>query len=191
MRGCALNVRTRIKIINDAWARGLAWARGVIQLGRMASSTRLNLPSLLSRPAPPAFDALPSVLARIILLLPPGDQRNTPLLNESRWGAMQRQRLPKTLPCFLAANKNQQGIVYRLVPHLSGILHRLLSSPPVSDALDNSFAGGATYNDHSGNTGGGGGVVDVNAVESVAATVGGGEVLSVNSSDDSSDDEES
>ena len=28
-------------------------------------------------------------------------------------------------------------------------------APPVSDALDNSFAGGATYNDDSGNTGGG------------------------------------
>ena len=64
-------------------------------------------------------------------------------------------------------------------------------APPVSDALDNSFAAGATYND-SGNTGGEGGLVDLSsAVETVAAAVEGGEVLSVNSSDDSSDDEES
>ena len=62
----------------------------------------------------------------------------------------------------------------------------------MSDALDNSFAGGATYNDDSGNTGGEGGLVDLSsAVETVAAAVEGGEVLSVNSSDDSSDDEES
>ena len=63
-------------------------------------------------------------------------------------------------------------------------------APPVSDALDNSFAAGATYND-SGNTGGEGGLVDLSAVGTVAAAVGGGEVHSVNSSDDSSDDEES
>ena len=57
-------------------------------------------------------------------------------------------------------------------------------APPVSDALDNSFAAGATYND-SGNTGGEGGLVDLSsAVETVAAAVEGGEVLSVNSSDD-------
>jgi len=64
-------------------------------------------------------------------------------------------------------------------------------APPVSDALDNSFAVVATYND-SGNTGGEGGLVDLSAVETVAAVVGGGEFLSVNSaSDDSSDVEES
>jgi hypothetical protein len=40
MRGYALNVRTRIKIIS------VAWARTVIQLGRVASSTHLNSPSL-------------------------------------------------------------------------------------------------------------------------------------------------
>ena len=61
----------------------------------------------------------------------------------------------------------------------------------MSDALDNSFAVVATYND-SGNTGEEGGLVDLSAVETVAAAVGGGEVLSVNSaSDDSSDVEES
>ncbi len=61
----------------------------------------------------------------------------------------------------------------------------------MSDALDNSFAVVATYND-SGNTGGEGGLVDLSAVETVAAVVGGGEFLSVNSaSDDSSDVEES
>jgi hypothetical protein len=63
--------------------------------------------------------------------------------------------------------------------------------PPVSDALDNSFTRGATYNDDSGNTGGEGGLVELSAVETVAVTMGGGDVLSVNSSDDSGDDEES
>ncbi len=63
----------------------------------------------------------------------------------------------------------------------------------MSDALDNSFATGATTYNDSGNTGGEGGLVlDISAVETVAATVGGGEDLSVNSSDDSrNDDEES
>jgi len=45
-------------------------------------------------------------------------------------------------------------------------------------------------NNDSGNTGGEGGLVDLSAVETVAAAVG-GEVLSVNSSDDSSNDKES
>ena len=88
--------------------------------------------------------------------------------------------------------KTRRGLVYRLVLHLSGILHRLLSPPTVSDALDaldNSFAAVATYND-SGNTGGEGGLVDKSAVETVAATVGGGEVLSVNSASDDSRDVE-
>ena len=61
----------------------------------------------------------------------------------------------------------------------------------MSDALDNSFAAVATYND-SGNTWGEEGLVDLSAVETAATAVGGGEILSVNSSDaDSSDDEDS
>jgi hypothetical protein len=61
----------------------------------------------------------------------------------------------------------------------------------VSDALDNSFATGATTYNDSGDTGGEGGLVlDISAVETVAAAVGGGEVLSVNSSNDSSDNDE-
>ena len=64
-------------------------------------------------------------------------------------------------------------------------------TPPVSDALDNSFATGATTYNDSGDTGGEGGLVlDISAVETIAAAVGGGEVLSVNSSDDSSDNDE-
>jgi len=110
---------------------------------------------------------------------PPRPQR------ESSWGAPRRQMLLKTLHCFLATNKTRRGLVYRLVPHLSGILHRLLSPPPVSDELGNSFAAVATYND-SGNTGGEGGLVDLSAVETVAATVRGGEVLSINSASDDS-----
>ena len=46
-------------------------------------------------------------------------------------------------------------------------------------------------NNDSGNTEGEGGLVDLSAVETVAAAVGGEDVLSVNSSDDSSDDKES
>ena len=60
----------------------------------------------------------------------------------------------------------------------------------MSEALDNSFAVVATNND-SGNTGREGGLVVLSAVKTVATTVGGEEVLSVNSSDNSSDDEES
>ena len=60
----------------------------------------------------------------------------------------------------------------------------------MSEALHNSFASVATNNDIS-NTGGEGGLVDLSAAETVAAAVGGEEVLSVNSSDDSSDDKES
>ena len=64
-------------------------------------------------------------------------------------------------------------------------------TPPVSNALNNSFATGATTYNDSGDTGGEGGLVlDISAVETDAAAVGGGEVLSVNSSDDSSDDDE-
>jgi hypothetical protein len=70
MRGYALNVHTRIKIIN------VAWARTMIQLGQVASSTHLNSPSLLSRP--PVVAALPLVLPWIILLLTPGGQRPPP-----------------------------------------------------------------------------------------------------------------
>ena len=87
---------------------------------------------------------------------------------------------------------------------MSDALNNSFSAGATSDALDNSFAAGATsdelnnsfaagastYNDN-GNTGGEGGLVDLSAVETVAATVGGGEVHSVNLSDDSSDDEES
>ena len=43
----------------------------------------------------------------------------------------------------------------------------------MSEALDNSFAAVATNNDSS-NTGGEGGLVDLSAVETVAAAVGGG-----------------
>jgi hypothetical protein len=71
----------------------------------------------------------------------------------------------------------------------SDALDNLFSAGITSEALDNSFAAGAsTYN-----TGGEGGLVDFSAVETVAAAaaVGGGEVHSVNSSDDSSGDEES
>ena len=89
-------------------------------------------------------------------------------------------------------------------PLVSDALNNSFSAGATSDALDNSFAAGATsdelnnsfaagastYNDN-GNTGGEGGLVDLSAVETVAATVGGGEVHSVNLSDDSSDDEES
>ncbi len=79
----------------------------------------------------------------------------------------------------------------RPAPHLREFTPPSIA-PPVSDALDNSFAAVATYND-SGNTGGEGGLVDLSAVETAAAAVGGGEVLSVNSSNagDLSDDEES
>jgi hypothetical protein len=87
---------------------------------------------------------------------------------------------------------------------VSDALNNSFSAGATSDALDNSFAAGATsdelnnsfaagastYNDSS-NTEGEGGLVDLSAVETVAAAVGGGEVHSVNSSDDSSNDEES
>jgi len=99
MCGCALRVRTRIRIIN------VAWAQGVMKYGRAACWTHLNSPSLLSRP-PPAIDALPSVSPRVIpLLLPPGSQKNSPLLDESRRGAPRRQMLPKALPSFLPQTK--------------------------------------------------------------------------------------
>ena len=55
--------------------------------------------------------------------------KKLPLLNESRRGAPRRQMLPKTLHCFLAANITRRGLVNCLVPHLSRILHRLLSTP--------------------------------------------------------------
>jgi hypothetical protein len=71
----------------------------------------------------------------------------------------------------------------------SDALDNLFSAGTTSEALDNSFAAGAS----TCNTGGEGGLVDFSAVETVAAAaaVGGGEVHSVNSSDDSSGDEES
>jgi len=67
-------------------------------------------------------------------------------------------------------------------------------APPVSDALDNSFAAGDALDNSFAavDTGGEGGLVDLSTVETVATTVGGGEVLSVNfASDDSSDVKES
>ena len=52
-----------------------------------------------------------------------------PFPDESRWGALQRQTLPKTFPSFLAASKSRQELVYRLVPLLWGIQLRLLLTP--------------------------------------------------------------
>jgi hypothetical protein len=65
-----LNARMRIKIFS------VAWAQTVMKVGRVAGSTHLNSPFLLSHPQVVA--ALPLVLTRIILLLPPGRQRYTP-----------------------------------------------------------------------------------------------------------------
>ena len=69
--------------------------------------------------------------------------------------------------------------------HLAWECTKKKTKEAVSDALDNSFAAVATYND-SGNTGGEGGLVDLSAVETVAAAVRGGEVLSINSASDDS-----
>jgi hypothetical protein len=126
MRGFALNVHTRTLIINAVWALT------VIQFGRVASSTQLahppNYPSLFSR-RPPVVAALPSVLPRIIPLLPPGDQGNPPLLDESRRGACVRKMLLLPLPRCVAL-----GVVSRLVLPVSRLvlpekIHLLLSPP--------------------------------------------------------------
>ena len=60
-------------------------------------------------------------------MLPPGNQRNPPLLDESLQGVRQRPMLLRTLPCFLAARIVTRGVVYHLV--LPGICHLLLSPP--------------------------------------------------------------
>ena len=62
-------------------------------------------------------------------------------------------------------------------------------APRVSEALDNSFAVVATSNESSQH-GGEGDIADLSAVENVAATVGGGVVLSVVNSSNDKDSEE-
>ncbi len=62
-------------------------------------------------------------------------------------------------------------------PLVSDALDNSFAAGATSDALNNSFATGASTYNGSGNTGGEGGLVDLSAVETVAAAVGGGRFI--------------
>jgi hypothetical protein len=114
LRGYALNVRTRIKIIS------VAWARTVIQLGRVASSTSTQPPSSDRRSTISVAMNHPAAAARRSKKLPPPRQESP--------GRAAKTNAAANITKMSSVNCHP-GVVSQLV--LPGSLHLLLSPPGI------------------------------------------------------------